>query len=353
MTSEKTIEERIELITKNTEEIISMDELNALLQEDKKFKSYVGFEPSGLVHLGWIIVSKKIRDLTEAGFEMIIFLADWHAFINDKYESNINNIRICAEYMKDCFIALGVDMNKTKFVYASELVDNKTYWEKVLRIAKNASLARVRRSMTIMGRKEDEADADSSKFIYPSMQAADIFELNVDIAYGGLDQRKAHMLARDVADKLGWRKPIALHTPLLMSLTSSDRMDMTEAKMSKSDPDSCIYIHDTPEEIQRKLRKAYCPEGEIENNPIIDICKYIIFADKSTFTIERPDKYGGDLVLTGIRDLQDAFSDQLLHPLDLKNAVAKYLIDYLLPVREYFEAHPDNYNTVKKLEVTR
>ncbi len=353
MTSEKTVEERIELITRNAEEVISLDELNALLQEDKKFKSYVGFEPSGQVHLGWKIVTNKINDLTAAGFEVTVFLADWHAYINDKYNSNIDAIRTCGEYMKDCFIALGVDQSKTKFVYASELIDNKSYWEKVLRIAKNASLARIRRSMTIMGRKEDEADTDSSKFIYPSMQAADIFELDVDIAYGGIDQRKAHMLARDVAEKLGWRKPIALHTPLLMSLTATDRMDMTDAKMSKSDPDSCLYIHDSPEEIKRKLKKAYCPEGVVEENPVIDICDYIIFSNQDTFTIERPDKYGGDLVLTGARDLRDTFQDRLLHPLDLKNAVAKNIIELLKPVREYFDAHPENYEEVKKIEISR
>ncbi|WP_455391595.1 tyrosine--tRNA ligase [[Eubacterium] cellulosolvens] len=353
MTSEKTVEERIELITRNTEEIISMDELKVLLQEDKKFKSYVGFEPSGLVHIGWQLVANKIKDLTEAGFEMTVFLADWHAYINDKYGSNIDNIRACAEYMKDCFISLGVDTSKTIFVYATELIDSKNYWERVLRIAKNASLARIRRAMTIMGRKEEEADTDSSKFIYPSMQAADIFELDVDIAYGGMDQRKAHMLARDVAEKLGWRKPIALHTPLLMSLTASERMDMTDAKMSKSDPDSCVYIHDSPEEIKRKLHNAYCPEGVVEENPVIDICNNIIFANQNTFTIERPDKFGGDLVLTGVRDLRDTFQDRLLHPLDLKNAVADYLAESLKPVREYFKTHPENYEKVKDLEISR
>jgi tyrosyl-tRNA synthetase len=353
MASDLTIDERIELITRNAEEIISLDELRKVLATEKELKSYVGFEPSGQVHLGWNIVAKKINDLTSAGFEMTIFLADWHAYINDKYGSNIDNIRICGEYMKDCFIALGVDQSKVHFVYASELIDNKSYWEKVLRIAKNSSLARIRRSMTIMGRQEEEADTDSSKFIYPSMQAADIFELDVDIAYGGLDQRKAHMLARDVAEKLDWKKPIALHTPLLMSLTSSERMDMTDAKMSKSDPDSCVYIHDSPEDIKRKLRKAFCPEGEPDNNPVIDICHYIIFNEFDSLKIERPEKYGGDLDLHNTRELRDVFQDRLLHPLDLKNTVAQYIIELLEPVRKYFEEHPENFEAVKQLEISR
>ena len=353
MPSELSVNERLELITRNTDEVISSDELKSVLKSGKRLKSYVGFEPSGQVHLGWMIVANKIKDLTAAGIEMTVFLADWHAYINDKYNSNIDNIRTCGEYMKDCFIALGVDTSKTRFVYASELIDNKSYWEKVLRIAKNASLARIRRSMTIMGRNEDEADTDSSKFIYPSMQAADIFELDVDIAYGGLDQRKAHMLARDVAEKLGWSKPIALHTPLLMSLTSNERMDMTDAKMSKSDPDSCVYIHDPPDEIKRKLHKAYCPEGDAENNPVLDIVKYILFTNLNTITVLRPEKYGGDLEFTNPRELWDAYNSRQLHPLDLKNTVAMYIIESLEPERKYFNAHPENLDSVKKLEISR
>jgi tyrosyl-tRNA synthetase len=355
MVTDQSIETRRKLIAQNAEEIISEDELGALLDSGNRLKSYIGFEPSGLVHLGWKVTADKINDLLAANVEMTIFLADWHAFINDKYGGNIENIRLCGEYMKDCFTALGVDTTKLKFVYASELIEHGTYWEKVLRIAKNSSLARVRRSMTIMGRREDEADADSSMFIYPSMQAADIFELDVDIAYGGLDQRKAHMLARDAAEKLGWKKPIALHTPLLAGLTDSgNRMDMVDAKMSKSDPDSCIYLHDTPEDIKRKIKKAYCVEGEVEGNPIIDICKLIILPHHSEgIIIKRDEKFGGDMQIMTYRELVDVYETGQLHPLDLKMAVVEFITEMLAPAREYFEKHPENLDVVKNLEITR
>jgi tyrosyl-tRNA synthetase len=355
MISDLSNNDRRKLIVQNAEEIISEDELVEAIGTGRQLKSYIGFEPSGLVHLGWKVTADKINDLLAAGVEMTIFLADWHAFINDKYGGNIENIRLCGEYMKDCFTALGVDTSRLKFVYASELIENGSYWEKVLRIAKNSSLARVRRSMTIMGRKEDEADADSSMFIYPSMQAADIFELDVDIAYGGLDQRKAHMLARDAAEKLGWKKPIALHTPLLAGLTGSgNRMDMVDAKMSKSDPDSCIYLHDAPDDIKRKIKKAYCVEGEVEGNPIIDICKLIILPKYSEgIIIKRDEKFGGDMQLMNYRELVDVYETGQLHPLDLKMAVVEYIKEMLAPAREYFEKHPENLNKVKELEITR
>src|SRR5512137_1328411 len=268
-------ETKFDLATRNTMEVVTAEELRNLFETKSKPTAYIGYEPSGFVHTGQLITSAKILDLQNAGIEVTVFLADWHAFINDKVGGKLENIRVCGEYLKECFLAAGVK-DSVKFVWASDLIDHSSYWEKFIRIAKASSLQRIKRAMTIMGRTDDEAEIDASKVMYPPMQAADIFELGVDIAYAGMDQRRAHMLARDAADKLGWKKPIALHTPLLMSLTGGDRMDPVEAKMSKSKPDSAVYMHDSPQEIQRKIKGAFCP-AEIEGNPIIDIMRLIVF----------------------------------------------------------------------------
>ncbi|MCG2718494.1 MAG: tyrosine--tRNA ligase [Nanoarchaeota archaeon] len=338
------LNERIEIIKNNAEEIVTLEELKVLLETNECPAAYAGFEPSGFIHIGFLVCANKIKDLIKAGFDVTILLADWHAFINDKLGGNMENIRLCGEYMEDCFSSLGINAG---FVYASELIDKKGYWEKVIRIAKNSSLARVKRAMTIMGRKESEAETDSSKLMYPSMQAADIFELNVDVALGGMDQRKAHMLARDVSEKLGWKKPIAIHTSLLGSLTGTERM---ESKMSKSSPESCVFIHDPEDDIKRKIKNAYCPM-EIENNPVIDICRHIIFREHETITIERPEKYGGNLEIT-YTELLKIYPKEL-HPADLKSAVSKHLIQILEPVREYFRNKPENLETIKGFTVTR
>jgi len=338
------LNKRVALVENNAEEIVTLEELKALLETNEHPAAYVGFEPSGLVHIGFLICANKIKDLVKAGFDVTILLADWHAFINDKLGGSMENIRKCGEYMQDCFSSLGIE---AKFVYTSDLIDKKDYWEKVIRIAKNSSIARIKRAMTIMGRKESDAETDSSKLMYPSMQAADIFELDVDVALGGMDQRKAHMLARDVSEKLGWKKPIAVHTPLLGSLTGSERM---ESKMSKSSPESCIFIHDSENDIKRKIGDAYCPM-ETAGNPVIDICKYIVFREHESMTIERPGKYGGNLSLTH-NELLKVYPKGL-HPADLKNAVSKHLIEILKPVREYFENNPRNLETIRNLTITR
>jgi len=267
---------KVEKITANASEIVTPEELKVAVGKDNP-KGYIGFEPSGTVHLGWKICTNKIKDFIECGFDFTVLLADWHAYINDKLGGDIEKIKLCGKYMEDCFAAMGVDKNKVKFVYDSDYVNDPKYWELVLRTSKATSVARVKRAMDIMGRDADEADKDLSKLFYPAMQVSDIFYLGVDVAYGGMDQRHAHMLARDVSKKIGKKPPVAIHTPLLTGLQAGGRMDAVEVKMSKSKPDSMISIHDDPDSVKNKISKAFCPEKQVEGNPILEICKFIIF----------------------------------------------------------------------------
>jgi len=374
--------DKLEKLTANAEEVVTIDELKSVLQKDKP-RGYIGFEPSGTVHIGWKICSRKIIDFLDCGFDFKILLADWHAFINDKLGGDIENIKLCGKYMEDCFAAMGVYADNIAFVYASDYVGDPKYWELVLRTSKATSLARVKRAMDIMGRDADEADKDLSKLFYPAMQVSDIFYLNVDVAYGGMDQRHAHMLARDVSKKIGKKPPVAIHTPLLTGLQAGGRMDPSEInkfplagsalptenvekkselykyhpagstfKMSKSKPDSMISIHDTPDEVKRKIKKAYCPEKQIDGNPILELCKYVIFPElkDDMFLINRPEKFGGSLEFNSYNELEKEYISSL-HPLDLKIATTDYINKILEPVHKYFEKNPDNYNKMKKLGI--
>jgi len=342
---------KLETLVANTEEVVTNEELKTVLNKSKP-KGYIGFEPSGTVHLGWKICTNKIKDFIDSGFDFTVLLADWHAYINDKLGGDIEKIKLCGEYMEDCFSAMGVDKDKVSFVYASDYVNDPNYWELVLRTAKSMSVARVKRAMDIMGRDAEEAEKDLSKLFYPAMQVSDIFYLDLDVAYGGMDQRRAHMLAREVSKKIGKKTPVAIHTPLLTSLQAGGRMNPVEAKMSKSKPDSMLSIHDDSEAVKKKLSKAFCPEKQIEGNPVLEICKYVIFPDLKgeKFLIERPEKFGGKLEFSSYKELETAFTDHL-HPLDLKNATATYVNKILEPVRGYFKKHPTNYNKMKELGI--
>ncbi len=344
-----TVEDRLELVLRGAEEVVTREELRALLEKGGTPRAYVGLEPSGLMHIGTgLIVGQKIADLAKAGFHAIVFLADWHAYINDKLGGRLEAIRSCAEYFRDGFRALGLP-DSVEFLYANEFVTHPEYWQKVIAVSKASSVARIRRALTIMGRKEEEADLDASKLIYPAMQVADISWMDLDLAYGGMDQRHAHMLYRDVAPKLGWKQVVALHTPLLPSLEGGGRMDPIAGKMSKSKPDASILLNDSPSEVERKIGKAFCPPKETAGNPVLGIAQLILFPRKGSFKVEREAKFGGDVTFRSFPDLATAYAKGELHPKDLKAGVTTALNAELRPVREYFERNPKNLSAVQAI----
>ncbi len=343
------VEDRLALVLRGTEEAVTREELRSLLDKGGTPRAYVGLEPSGLMHIGTgFIVGQKIADLAQAGFHAIIFLADWHAYINDKLGGSLGSIQACGEYFRDGFRALGVP-DSVEFLYANEFVTHPEYWQKVISVSKASSVARIRRALTIMGRKEEEAELDASKLIYPAMQVADISWMDLDLAYGGMDQRHAHMLYRDVAPKLGWKQVVALHTPLLPSLEGEGRMDPIAGKMSKSRPDSSILLNDSGSEVERKIGKAFCPAKETAGNPVLAIAQLILFPRKGTLTITRDAKFGGDVTFRSYEELASGYGKGELHPKDLKASVAAGLNAELAPVRKYFDAHPENLRAVQAI----
>jgi tyrosyl-tRNA synthetase len=357
-------EERLELVTCNAEEVITREEMTSLLETKSRPRAYWGFEASGMMHIGMgLVCGRKIIDMTEADFDFIIFLADWHSWINNKLGGKMENIQTCGEYLKECFTALGVP-SSAHYLWASELAGKREYWEKVVRVAKSVNVSRIWRALPIMGREMDQSDLEAAATFYPCMQVADIFQMELDVACAGMDQRKAHALARDVADKLGMHKPTSLHTHLLPGLAGVKRMESKfdenqqfnieiTSKMSKSVAESGIVVHDDPEVIRKKLRSAYCPEKEVENNPVIEIARYTIFPWSQDFTIDRPAKYGGSTTFTTADELEEHYRLGKVHPLDLKNAAAESLIRILEPVREEFLRHPELLKKMQEMEITR
>ncbi len=349
--------DRLKLVLGNTVEVVTLDELKKVLEKDKP-RAYIGYEPSGLVHIGWLIWMNKVRDLAEAGVEVTVLEATWHAYINDKLGRDMELIRASARLVRKIMEYMGIPMGRIRLVDVEDIVSDKECWSIFVRVAKNTTLARVKRALTIMGRRASEAETDFSKLVYPLMQVTDMIYLGVDIALGGTDQRRAHMLQRDVAEKLGVKKVVAIHTPLLVGLKGlGKRMDVVDKedllmdiKMSKSKPETAIFIHDKPEDIMWKIRKAYCPPKQVEYNPVIEINKYILFRQPGfKLYIERPEKYGGPIVIEEYRVLEEIYANGELHPLDLKNATAKALIEYLEPIRKQLESDKEAMDTIKLL----
>ncbi len=375
-----TSEEKFSLITRNLEETLTEDELKALIESGTPLKHYIGFEISGKVHLGTgLVCMQKIKDLHDANVEVSVLLADWHGWINDKLDGTLKTANKMArsyfeEGLKAGYLCLGGNPDDIKFIVGSELYseDPNSYWATVIKVSKATTVSRMMRSTDIMGRQAGES-SNAATLIYPAMQAADLFTMKRNIIHAGTDQRNVHVVARDVARELGFQKPVALHHHLLQGLlppiliedqkTGKKTMDMEAAKMSKSKPDSAIFIHDDPEEIKRKINGAYCPEGVIDFNPILDWVKHLVFFNQgvklahiqgvikegSSLNVRRDPRWGENLIYNSYEDLERDYSEKKLHPMDLKNAVAEWLIHKLEPARKFFE-NPKRKEALEEIE---
>jgi len=342
--------ERVNLIEKPpTEEVVTHDELIELFKTNSSPKHYIGLEISGFLHLGSLISTGfKINDFVKAGVKCTVFLADWHTLINDKLSGDWEIISKVSKYYQNAFKLVCPD---AEIVLGSKLYQEKTeYWTDLVKFTKHMSLARTMRTLTIMGRSENEEKIELAKLLYPPMQAVDIHYLDVDIAHSGMDQRKIHMLVREIFPKMKWKVPVAVHHKLLPGLSKPADTNDSQilGKMSKSDPNSGIFIHNSDDEIKKKISKAWCEEANIQNNPLLEIARTIIFHEFNEMNVERPEKFGGNVSYTNYNQLETDFVEKKLHPGDLKQTIGSYLVKIISPIREELNLSEELYEIIKK-----
>ncbi len=317
---ETNIEERFELIKVNTVEIVQEDELKNLFKEKKQPVVYCGYEPNGPMHLGHFVTITKLMDFEKAGFKVKVLLADVHAFLNRK--GNEADIKREVENWRKTIKAIGLN---AEVVLGSSFQFEKEYELDVMRMAQESTINRGLRSMQEVAR--DVENATISQLWYPLMQIADIKYLNADVAQGGLEQRKIHMMGREM-NKVLQHNFVCVHTPLITSLKGPGQ------KMSKSIPGSGISVTDSYEEIKKTINGTYCLEGDISDNPVLQIAQLIILPRFPKIEIKRPAKFGGDVSYDSYKKLEKDFADKKLHPMDLKNSTIEYLEKIIKPIRD-------------------
>jgi len=365
-----TTEERLKLIKEVGEEIVQEDELKKLLESGEQLITYDGFEPSGQMHIAQgILRAINVNKMIKAGLKFKMLVADWHAYTNNKMGGDLEKLKTVGKYFIEIWRACGMDLKNVEFVWASDMVKNSDYWKWVIKVGTTNKLSRFIRTAEFMGREESVEVLTAAQMFYPCMQITDIFLLGAKITQLGMDQRKVNMLAREIGPQLGFWKPVVVSHHMLMGLSKappntesvknmapeSARDRIIKLKMSKSNPDSAIFMTDTTEEIQRKINKAYCLEGDTKENPILEYYKYIIFEsfDRlriNELRIERPEKFGGDLTFKTYGELEKAFAEKKVHPADLKTTLSKLLNQLIEPVRRHFE---ENAEAKKLLEEVR
>ncbi|HEB47231.1 MAG TPA: tyrosine--tRNA ligase [Candidatus Pacearchaeota archaeon] len=320
-------EKRFELVKRNTEEIVTEKELKDLLKKKKNPVVYLGTAITGRPHVSYFLWVLKLADFINAGFKVKLLLADLHGVL-DGTPWNVLERRY--DYYEKIiplmFKAVGVNIKNLEIVKGSEFQLKPEYMYDVLKASSLASVGDLKRAASDVVKMSDNPKL--SGLIYPIMQAVDEQYLGVDVQYGGIDQRKILMFAREYLPKIGYKSRIEFMTPLISGLIGK--------KMSASDEKSKIDLLDDEKTIRKKLKNAECVAGNPDNG-IMDFLKYVIMTvkqdKKKKFSVKRKKEHGGDLSYQDYEKLEKDFIAKKLHPLDLKNAVAYELIKLLEPIQ--------------------
>ena len=342
-----TLDERISRLLSVGEEVVTEDNLRQLLSKKDHPVCYDGFEPSGRMHIAQgILRSINTNKCTSAGCHFVFWVADWFAMMNNKMGGDLKKIRVVGEYMIEVWKAAGMNMENVTFLWSSDEINARSneYWPLVMDIARRNNVSRIQRCGQIMGRS-DGGDMPAAQIFYPCMQCADIFFLKVDICSLGMDQRKVNMLAREYCDQIKRKnKPISLAHHMVSGLLEG------QEKMSKSDPNSAIFMEDSEKDVNTKIKKAFCPPGIVAGNPILDYTKHIILPGLGQLVIERKEENGGTVTYENWEALQADYEQEKVHPGDLKPAVAKAINKLIEPVRRHFETDPRAKELLKRVK---
>jgi len=329
--------DRLELATRHTLEVIKEEELEALFDEGTP-SAYIGYAPTGEMHIGHYTTMRKLADFIEAGIDVTVLIADLHAHLDDE-KSPFDLLDARSAYYREAIEgmieAAGADPDAVSFVQGTEFQLDEEYTLDMYRMAAETTLARAQRAGSEVVRESESPNLGG--LIYSLMQALDVKALDADIAYGGDDQRGIYMLARETLPDHGGEAPVCIFAPLLSGLKGDE--------MSASLEESKVNLNDSHEAVVEKIEDAYCPMGERENNGVLEYLEYLVFpvlAERGeSFVVERPEEYGGDLVYDDFDPLEADFLSEDLHPADLKPAAGEYISEVIDPIRQRLEAKPE------------
>jgi tyrosyl-tRNA synthetase len=329
--------ERVTLVTRHTAEVVTEAELQDLLETEEP-RAYIGYAPTGEMHIGHFTTMRKLADLLQAGVDVTVLIADLHAHLDDEkspfelLDARSRYYRVAIEGM---IAAAGADPDAVEFVRGTDFQLDEEYTLEMYRMAAETTIARSQRAASEVVRESESPNLGG--LVYPLMQSLDVTALDADIAYGGIDQRGIYMLAREILPDHGGDPPVCLFAPLLSGLSGG--------KMSASEASSKVNLTDDAETVAEKIEGAYCPAGEREDNGVLEYLEHLVFpvlaARGESLVIERPEEYGGDLVYEEYDALEADFTSGELHPADLKPAAGDAISDVIAPVRERLTAEPD------------
>lgn len=325
-------EEKLKLITRNLQEVLGLDKLKELLQQGKDISVYWGTATTGKPHVAYFVPMSKLADFLKAGCQVTILLADLHGYLDNMkapWELLAYRTQYYEAVIKAMLRAIDVPLEKLTFVRGTDYQLSREYTLDVYRLTSLVTEHDAKKAGAEVVKQVESPLL--SGLLYPGLQALDEEYLKVNCQFGGVDQRKIFTFAEKYLPQLGYTKRIHLMNPMVPGLTGT--------KMSSSEEDSKIDLLDGPGVVKKKLKKAFCEPGNIENNGVLSFVKFVLLPLKSTegFLVERSEANGGNVTYPSYEALEEAFRKEELHPGDLKEAVLRELNHFMNPIRKKFE----------------
>ncbi|KNG91016.1 tyrosyl-tRNA synthetase [Aspergillus nomiae NRRL 13137] len=328
---------RFDLIRENLAEVLNPELIEQILIEKRNPRIYWGTATTGRPHVGYFLAALKIAQLLRAHCDVVVLLADVHAFL-DNLKAPLELVENRAKYYSKIITAIlesvGVPTDKLEFVLGSSYQKSPEYVMDVYRLSSLISEADAKKAGAEVVKQTDNAPL--SGLLYPVLQVLDEEHLKVDAQLGGMDQRKLFTAAVEWLPKIGYRKRAHLINPMISGLKG--------AKMSSSVEDSKIDLLDPAESISKKIRKAEAAPRVVEDNGVIALVEYVLLpaADlkgKKEFRVERREEE--PLIYTDIKQLKEDYANDVLTPQLLKPAVAAGLVDLMAPIQAAYQASPE------------
>ena len=333
-----TVEEKFSLITRNLQEVLGGETMKAILSE-RHLNMYWGTATTSSPHIGYLVPISKIADFLKAGCKVRILLADLHAYL-DNQKAPWDLLALRTKYyefiIKAMLKSIGVPIEKLDFIIGTSYQLSREYNLDAYRLAAICTEHDAKKAGAEVVKQVSHPLL--SGLIYPGLQALDEEYLKVDAQFGGTDQRKIFTFAEKYLPMLGYKKRAHLMNYMVPGLMGS--------KMSSSDPDSKIDLLDDAKTVDRKIKKAFCEEGNIEENGLLSFAKFVLFPlytlkGKPGLEVKRKEDFGGNMTFTGYAELEQAFAEKALHPADLKNSVSAAINEILEPIRQEWNSNPD------------
>ncbi|MDD4409731.1 MAG: tryptophan--tRNA ligase [Candidatus Pacebacteria bacterium] len=307
------------------------------MPEQRKKRILTGDRPTGCLHLGHYVGSLKNRVDFQDDYDCFFIIADYQVLTD-----HINNTKGVGESIRNIlldYLSVGIDPKKSSIFIQSmipEIAQLTMYFSMLV------SVPRLQRNPTI--KEEATAARIGAKEIsygflgYPVSQAADILSVRADVVPVGEDQLPHLEQTREIAKSFNRTFDDVFKYPEALLGEYPRLPGIDRQKMSKS-RGNAIFLSDSPEEVAKKVMKAYTDPQKIHLTDPGHIEGNVVFNYLDAFYDNKKE----------IDDLKGKYERGEIGDVAIKKILIDILNEFLSPIRERRRQYEDDPKLLEKI----